>query len=89
MSILNLEHTRLNGKLERSYKIDGKEFYWILEGELIDEVNPCQRLIEGMGRFVQCNKPHLNLGNHTIFERSDEYSRFVSILSITDFIVVG
>jgi len=41
MSILNLEHTRLNGKLERSYKIDEKEFYWILDGELIDEVNPC------------------------------------------------
>jgi len=39
MSLLNLELIKLNCKWERSYKIDEKEFYWILEGELMDVVN--------------------------------------------------
>jgi hypothetical protein len=28
---------RLNGKVERSHRIDAEEFYWMLEGVVIDD----------------------------------------------------
>ena len=36
---LDRPHPRLNGKVERSHRIDSEEFYRLLQGQVIDDTN--------------------------------------------------
>jgi transposase InsO family protein len=44
---------RLNGKVERSHRIDAEEFYRMLEGVVIDGHRAVQRPPAGVGRLLQ------------------------------------
>jgi transposase InsO family protein len=48
---------RLNGKVERSHRIDAEEFYRQLKGVLIDDTAPIQRAPPGMAGLLQLPSP--------------------------------
>ena len=49
---------RLNGKVERSHRIDADEFYKLLEGVVVDDTGPvAERLQEGEN-FYSVHRPH-------------------------------
>ena len=48
---------RLNGKVERSHRIDSEEFYRLLEGEVIDDARLFDRHAPGMGGLLQLRSP--------------------------------
>ncbi len=60
---------RLNGKVERSHRIDAEEFYRMLDGVVIDDAGVFnQRLLE-WENFYNFNRPHGGLGGQTPSER--------------------
>lgn len=60
---------RLNGKVERSHRIDAEEFYRMLDGVVIDDAGVFnQRLLE-WENFYNFNRPHGGLGGQTPYER--------------------
>jgi transposase InsO family protein len=44
---------RLNGKVERSHRIDSKEFYRLLQGQVIDDTNPFTEKLQELGGLLQ------------------------------------
>ena len=44
---------RLNGKVERSHRIDEEEFYRLLEGVVIDNTGPFDEKLPGTGGLLQ------------------------------------
>ena len=44
---------RLNGKVERSHRIDAEEFYRMLDGVVIDDAGAVQRAPPGVGGLLQ------------------------------------
>ena len=44
---------RLNGKVERSHRIDEEEFYRMLDGVVIDDTKLFNEKLKGMGRLLQ------------------------------------
>jgi transposase InsO family protein len=66
---------RLNGKVERSHRIDAEEFHRMLEGVVIDDTGLFnERLKEGED-FSNFNRPHGALGGQTPHERLREKTR--------------
>ena len=60
---------RLNGKVERSHRIDAEEFYRMLDGVVIDDAGVFNvRLLE-WENFYNFNRPHGGLGGQTPYER--------------------
>ncbi|MBG6055319.1 hypothetical protein IWX81_001730 [Salinibacterium sp. CAN_S4] len=60
---------RLNGKVERSHRIDSEEFYRLLEGQVIDDVNLFNDKLQGWEDYYNYDRPHGALAGSTPYER--------------------
>jgi transposase InsO family protein len=60
---------RLNGKVERSHRIDSEEFYRLLEGQVIDDANVLSTKLQEWEDYYNYHRPHGALGGQTPYER--------------------
>jgi transposase InsO family protein len=60
---------RLNGKVERSHRIDGEEFYQLLDGVVIDDTEVFNDKLREWENFYNYHRPHGGLGGQTPYER--------------------
>ena len=60
---------RLNGKVERSHRIDAEEFYQLLEGMMIDDTKVFNDTLREWENFYNYHRPHGGLGGQTPYER--------------------
>ncbi|WP_158865431.1 IS481 family transposase [Leifsonia sp. AG29] len=60
---------RLNGKVERSHRIDAEEFYRLLEGQVIDDVNLFNDRLQQWEDYYNYDRPHGALAGQTPYER--------------------
>jgi transposase InsO family protein len=60
---------RLNGKVERSHRIDEEEFYRMLAGVVIDDTGLFNHRLQEWETFYNFNRPHGGLGGQTPYER--------------------
>jgi transposase InsO family protein len=60
---------RLNGKVERSHRIDGEEFYRQLKGVLIDDTALFNDKLHEWQDFYNYHRPHGSLGGQTPTKR--------------------
>ncbi|MFF7234062.1 IS481 family transposase [Streptomyces sioyaensis] len=60
---------RLNGKVERSHRIDSEEFYRLLEGQVIDDVNLFNIKLQEWEDYYNYHRPHGALTGQTPYER--------------------
>jgi transposase InsO family protein len=68
---------RLNGKVERSHKIDEEEFYRMLEGVVIDDAELFNEKLREWENFYNHSRPHGGLGGQTPYERFREKIGFL------------
>jgi transposase InsO family protein len=66
---------RLNGKVERSHRIDQEEFYRMLDGVVIDDTGLFNERLKEWEDFYNFNRPHGALGGQTPYERLREKTR--------------
>jgi len=60
---------RLNGKVERSHRIDAEEFYRMLDGVVIDDAKVFNDKLQEWEDFYNYHRPHGSLGGQTPYER--------------------
>ena len=60
---------RLNGKVERSHRIDADEFYKLLEGVVIDDTGLFKERLREWEDFYNFDRPHGGLGGQTPYEK--------------------
>lgn len=60
---------RLNGKVERSHRIDAEEFYRMLDGVVIDDTNLFNDNLQEWEDFYNFHRPHGGLNGQTPYER--------------------
>ena len=60
---------RLNGKVERSHRIDAEEFYGLLDGVLIDDTGLFNDKLQEWENYYNYLRPHGALGGQTPYER--------------------
>ena len=60
---------RLNGKVERSHRIDAEEFYQLLDGVVIDDTKVFNDKLREWEDFYNYHRPHGGLGGQTPYER--------------------
>ena len=60
---------RLNGKVERSHRIDAEEFYRLLDGQVIDDARVFNDRLVEWENFYNYNRPHGALDGQTPYER--------------------
>ncbi|WP_412517448.1 IS481 family transposase [Actinomadura madurae] len=60
---------RLNGKVERSHRIDAEEFYAMLDGVLIDSAEVFNDKLREWEDYYNYDRPHGGLGGQTPYER--------------------
>lgn len=60
---------RLNGKVERSHRIDAEEFYRRLDGVVIDDTELFNEKLQQWEDFYNFDRPHGGLGGQTPYER--------------------
>ncbi|MHB1986540.1 MAG: IS481 family transposase [Acidimicrobiales bacterium] len=60
---------RLNGKVERSHRIDAEEFYRLLEGIVIDDAKVFNDKLREWEDYYNFDRPHGGLGGQTPYER--------------------
>jgi transposase InsO family protein len=60
---------RLNGKVERSHRIDTEEFYRLLEGVMIDDAQVFNDKLQEWEDFYNYHRPHGGLDGQTPYER--------------------
>lgn len=60
---------RLNGKVERSHRIDAEEFYRLLDGVVIDDSALFTDKLQEWEDFYNFHRPHGGLGGQTPHER--------------------
>jgi transposase InsO family protein len=60
---------RLNGKVERSHRIDAEEFYRQLDGVVIDDAKIFNDKLAEWENFYNYARPHGSLGGQTPYER--------------------
>jgi len=73
---LGIEHVyirpatpRLNGKVERSHRIDAEEFYRMLDGVVIDDAKLFTSKLQEWEDYYNFERPHGALGGQTPYER--------------------
>ncbi|MFG1755893.1 IS481 family transposase [Streptosporangium sandarakinum] len=60
---------RLNGKVERSHRIDAEEFYSMLDGVVIDDAEVFNDKLREWEDYYNYDRPHGGLGGQTPYER--------------------
>ena len=60
---------RLNGKVERSHRIDADEFYRLLDGVVLDDARLFTTKLQEWEDFYNFDRPHGGLGGQTPYER--------------------
>jgi transposase InsO family protein len=60
---------RLNGKVERSHRIDAEEFYRLLDGAVVDDANVFNNKLQQWEDYYNFHRPHGGLGGETPYER--------------------
>ncbi|WP_415623357.1 integrase core domain-containing protein, partial [Mycobacterium simiae] len=60
---------RLNGKAERSHRIDAEEFYALLDGVVIDDAKVFNNKLREWEDYYNYHRPHGGLGGQTPYER--------------------
>jgi transposase InsO family protein len=60
---------RLNGKVERSHRIDSEEFYRLLEGQVIDDTRLFTDKLQEWEDYYNYHRPHGALSGQTPYER--------------------
>ena len=60
---------RLNGKVERSHRIDAEEFYRLLDGAVIDDANVFNNKLREWEDYYNYHRPHGGLSGQTPYER--------------------
>jgi len=60
---------RLNGKVERSHRIDAEEFYRMLKGVVVDQSQLFTTKLQEWEDFYNFDRPHGALGGQTPYER--------------------
>ena len=60
---------RLNGKVERSHRIDAEEFYRMLDGVVIDDAQVFNDKLREWEDYDNYHRPHGGLGGQTPYER--------------------
>ena len=60
---------RLNGKVERSHRIDAEEFYRLLDGVVIDDSEVFNEKLREWEHFYNYARPHGSLAGQTPYER--------------------
>jgi transposase InsO family protein len=60
---------RLNGKVERSHRIDAEEFYRLLDGVMIDDTKLFNDKLREWEDFYNYHRPHGSLDGQTPYER--------------------
>jgi transposase InsO family protein len=60
---------RLNGKVERSHRIDAEEFYRLLDGIVIDGTGILNDKLQEWEDYYNYHRPHGALGGQTPYER--------------------
>ena len=63
---------RLNGKVERSHRIDEEEFYRMLSGVVIDDARLFNDKLREWEDFYNYHRPHSALAGKTLYERFRE-----------------
>src|SRR5207245_4027641 len=73
---LGIEHVyirprtpRLNGKVERSHRIDAEEFYRLLDGVVVDDAKVFTTKLQEWEDYYNFQRPHGALGGQTPYER--------------------
>ena len=73
---LGIEHVyikprtpRLNGKVERSHRIDAEEFYQLLDGVVVDDAKVFTTKLQEWENYYNFERPHGALGGQTPYER--------------------
>ena len=66
---------RLNGKVERSHRIDDDEFYRMLAGVVIDDAQLFNTKLKEWEHFYNFERPHGSLNGLTPYERLRELTR--------------
>jgi transposase InsO family protein len=66
---------RLNGKVERSHRIDAEEFYRLLEGTVIDDAKIFNNKLREWEDYYNFHRPHGALGGQTPYERLQAKTR--------------
>lgn len=59
----------LNGKVERSHRIDAEEFYRMLDGVVIDDTGVFNDKLREWEDYYNYHRPHGALGGQTPYER--------------------
>lgn len=60
---------RLNGKVERSHRIDEEEFYRMMKGVIIDDTNLFNEKLKEWEDFYNYSRPHAGLNGKTPYEK--------------------
>lgn len=60
---------RLNGKVERSHRIDAEEFYRLLDGVIIDDADIFNQRLTEWENYYNFDRPHGALTGQTPYER--------------------
>ena len=60
---------RLNGKVERSHRIDEEEFYRLLEGVVIEDADGFNARLQEWENFYNYQRPHGALAGYSPYER--------------------
>ena len=60
---------RLNGKVERSHRIDAEEFYRLLDGVVIDDAKVFNDKLQEWEDYYNYHRPHGALDGQTPYER--------------------
>jgi transposase InsO family protein len=60
---------RLNGKVERSHRIDTEEFYRLLDGVVIDDAKVFKDKLREWEDYCNYHRPHGGLAGQTPYER--------------------
>jgi hypothetical protein len=63
---------RLNGRAERSHRIDEEEFYRLLDGVVIDDTNLFNERVRKWETFYNYCRPHAGLNGQTPYDRFRE-----------------